>query len=139
VAWYRVDPRFLRQTAPDGVTLAYVTHGERDTGHLTLYLDADHEVTGFELAYDRFLGNGELFVTWDRLDGMRQSEIDAGGRGGGFGPGHTMSPLVRARRLSASDLNRLLVYVERSAGPLASSHRETIIDVLRKALDASPA
>src|SRR4051812_26237070 len=44
VAWYRVDSRFLRQTAPDCQAVAYVSHGERDTGNLTLYVDTDHEV-----------------------------------------------------------------------------------------------
>jgi hypothetical protein len=36
VAWYRVDPRFLRQADPDRLTLAYVSHGELDTGCLLL-------------------------------------------------------------------------------------------------------
>jgi hypothetical protein len=137
VAWYRVDPRFLRQTDPDVLTVAYVSHGERDTGNLTLFLGPDREVARFELSYDRFLGDGELYFAWDRTDGNRSGDLDTGGRTGGLGPGHRGSPLVRYRRLSAADFGRLLGYVERSAGPLAANHRDTVLDVLRAAMAAS--
>ena len=66
MAWYRVDPRYLRQADPDGLTLAYVSHGELDSGHLVLHLDRERDVAGFELAYDRFLSGCELFAEWDR-------------------------------------------------------------------------
>lgn len=135
--WYRVDPRFLRQTDPGVQTVAYVSHGERDTGNLTLYLDADREVTSFELTYDRFMGDGELYFVWDRSEGNRAGDLDTGGKTGSLGPGIRMSPVIRYRRLSGADLGRLLGYVERSAGPLASNHRETVLDVLRSALASS--
>jgi hypothetical protein len=137
VPWFRVDPRFLRQTAPDLLTVAYVSHGERDTGNLTLYLDTDLEVASFELTYDRFMGDGELYFVWDRAEGNRAGDLDTGGKTGSLGPGIRMSPVIRYRRLSATDLGRLLGYVERSAGPLAANHRATVLDVLRAALASS--
>jgi hypothetical protein len=137
VAWYRVDPRFLRQTDPEVQTVAYVSHGERDTGNLTLYLDVAHEVASFELTYDRFMGDGELYFVWDRSEGIRSGDLDTGGKTGNLGPRIRMSPVIRYRRLSATDLGRLLGYVERSAGTLASNHRETVLDVLRAALASS--
>jgi hypothetical protein len=134
VAWYRVDPRFLRQPDPDGLTLAYVGHGERDAGYLLLHLDAARDVAGFELSYDRFLGGGELYATWDRLDGLRLGEVTPDGRAGTPGPRPAMSALVRYRQLSAAEIGRLLGYVERSAEPLAPHHHHAVVAVLHAAL-----
>lgn len=132
--WYRVDPRFLRQPDPDGLTLAYVSHGERDAGYLLLHLDAARDVAGFELSYDRFLGDGELYAVWDRLDGLRLGEVTPDGHDGAPGPRPGRSALVRYRRLSAAEIGRLLGYVERSAEPLAPHHRQAVVTVLRAAI-----
>jgi hypothetical protein len=134
VTWYRVDPRYLKQSDPAGLTLAYVSHGERDTGHLVLQLDGDRDVAGFELAYDRFLGGAELYAVWDRVTGLRVGEVERLGRANAGRPRPGMSPLVQYRRPSAADPGRLLGYVERSAGPLAPHHRQAVVGVLRSAL-----
>ena len=76
MAWHRVDPRYLRQPDPDGLTLAYVSYGERDMGHLLLHLDHQRTVARFGLSYDRFLSRCELFAEWDRTDGLRVGEVD---------------------------------------------------------------
>ena len=135
MAWQRIDPRYLRQSGPGGLTLAYVSHGERDIGHLLLYLDADRAVTRFELSYDRFLGERELFAEWDRSDGLRVGEVDTHGRVGAPGPRYAMSPLVRQyRHVSAADLGSLLGYVTRNADVLDPRHRQVVVAVLRGAL-----
>jgi hypothetical protein len=135
VAWYRVDPRYLRQADPDGLTLAYVSHGELDTGHLVLHLDRLRDVAGFELAYDRFLSRCELFAEWDRIAGLRLGEVDTHGRTDTLGPRPRMSPIVRHhRRAPAADVDMLLGYVQRSAEILAPHHRQAVIAILRDAL-----
>jgi hypothetical protein len=138
VAWYRVDPRYLRQADPDGLTLAYVSHGELDTGHLVLHLDRERDVAAFELAYDRFQSQRELVAEWGRADGLRVGEVDTHGRTDTLGPRPRMSPLVRPyRQASAADLGWLLGYVERSADLLAPHHRHAVVAVLRDALRAA--
>jgi hypothetical protein len=135
VVWYRVDPRYLRQADPDGLTLAYVSHGELDSGHLVLHLDVERDVVGFELAYDRFLSQRELFAEWDRSTGLRIGEVDSHGRTDTLGPRPRMSPIVRPyRSVSAADVGKLLGYVERSSEPLAPHHRQAVVAVLRDAL-----
>jgi hypothetical protein len=135
VTWYRVDPRHLRQADPDGLTLAYVSHGELDTGHLVLHLNRERDVAGFELAYDRFQGPYELFAEWDRAAGLRVGEVDTHGRADTLGPRPRMSPIIRPhRRASAADLRQLLEYVERSAELLTPHHRHAVVAVLRDAL-----
>jgi hypothetical protein len=135
VAWYPVDPRYLRQSEPDGLTLAYVSHGERDTGQLLLYLDADHAITRFELSYDRFLGRRELYAEWDQTAGLRVGEIDTHGRAGRPGPRYPMSPIVlHHHRASAADLGSLLGYVTRNAHVLDARHRQVVMAALRTAL-----
>jgi len=134
VAWYRIDPRYLRQPDPDGLTLAYVSHGERDAGHLLIHLDGNRTVTRFELSYDRFLGRGELFAEWDRTDGLRVGEVDTHGRAGTSGPRYAMSPIVRYRRASATDLGSLLGYVTRNADVLDPRHSQVVVAALRDAL-----
>ena len=135
MAWYRADPRYLRQADPDGLMLAYVSHGELDSGHLVLHLDGQRDVAAFELAYDRFLGQRELFAEWDRAVGLRIGEVDRHGRTGSLGPRPRMSPIVRPyRRASAADVGSLLGYVERSAEPLAPHHRHAVVSALRDAL-----
>jgi hypothetical protein len=135
VAWHRIDPRYLRQADPDGLTLAYVSHGGRDAGHLLLYLDANRTVTRFELSYDRFLGRCELFAEWDRTDGLRVGEVDTHGRTNAPGPRHAMSPIVHPiRQPSAADLGSLLGYVTRNADVLDPRHSQVVVAVLRGAL-----
>ena len=135
VAWHRIDPRYLRQADPDGLTLAYVSHGERDMGHLLLHLDADRAVARFELSYDRFLGERELFAEWDRSDGLRVGEVDTHGRTGAPGPRYAMSPIVRHfRHVSAADLGSLLGYVNRNADILDPRHCQVVVAVLREAI-----
>jgi hypothetical protein len=132
---YPVDPRYLRQPEPEGLTLAYLSHGERDTGQLMLYLDADHAVTRFELSYDRFLGRRELYAEWDRTAGLRVGEVDSHDRTSGHGPRYAMSPIVRHhRRASAADLGSLLGYVTRNAHVLDARHRQLVEATLRNAL-----
>ena len=135
MAWHRIDPRYLRQADPDGLTLAYVSHGERDMGQLVLYLDADRAVARFELSYDRFLSERELFAEWDRTDGLRVGEVDTHGRTSNLGPRYAMSPIVRPyRHVSAADLGSLLGYVTRNADILDSRHCQVVVAVLRDAL-----
>jgi hypothetical protein len=135
VAWHRIDPRYLRQPDPDGITLAYVSHGERDMGHLLLRLDGHHTVRRFELSYDRFLGRYELFAEWDRTDGLRVGEVDTRGRTDAPGPRHTMSPIVRRHRhTSPADLGSLLGYVTRNADVLDPRHSQVVVAALRGAL-----
>jgi hypothetical protein len=137
VAWYRVDPRFLRQPDPDRLTLAYVSHGELDMGYLLLHLDSAGEVAGFELTYERFQSRAELYAVWDYSDGLHLGEVDEGSRDGAHGPRPAMSALVTYRRLSAAEISGLIGYVERSAEPLAPHHREAVVAVLRAALPES--
>lgn len=135
MAWHRIDPRYLRQPDPDGLTLAYVSHGERDMGHLLLHLDGHRAVTRFELSYDRFLGRCELFAEWDRTDGLRVGEVDTHGRTNAPGPRHAMSPIVhRHRHASTADLGRLLGYVKRNADVLDPRHSQVVVAALRDAL-----
>jgi len=135
VAWYRIDPRYLRQSEPDHLALAYVSHGERDTGHLVLYVDADHAVTRFELSYDRFLGRCELYAEWDQTAGLRVGEVDTHGRTGSAGPRYAMSQIVHhRRRASAADLGSLLGYVTRNANVLDPHHGQVVMAALRDAL-----
>lgn len=135
MAWHRIDPRYLRQPDPDGITLAYVSHGERDVGHLLLHLDSRRAVTRFELSYDRFLGRRELFAEWDRTDGLRVGEVDTHGRADAPSPRHAMSPIVRRHRhTSTADLGRLLGYVTRNADILDPRHRRVVVTALRGAL-----
>jgi hypothetical protein len=135
VAWYRIDPRYLRQPDPDGLTLGYVSHGERDTGHLLLRLDHQRTVTRFELSYDRFLSRCELFAEWDRVEGLHVGEVDTHGRTDTLGPRPSMSPIVhRHRQASATDLGRLLGYVKRNADILDPRHCQIVVAALRNAL-----
>ena len=135
VAWYRIDPRYLRQADPDGLTLAYVSHGERDIGHLLLHLDRRRTVARFELSYDRFLGRCELFAAWDRTTGLRVGEVDTHGRASNPGPRYAMSPIVHyQRRTSAADIGSLLGYVTRNAGVLDPRHCQVVVTALRDAL-----
>ena len=135
MAWQRIDPRYLRQPDANGLTLAYVSHGERDMGQILLYLDADRAVERFELSYDRFLGKHELFAAWDRTDGLRVGEVDTHGRTRNAGPHYAMSPLVRQfRHVSAADLGSLLGYVDRNADVLDARHRQVVLAVLREAV-----
>jgi hypothetical protein len=135
VAWHRIDPRYLRQTDPDGLALAYVSHGERDMGHLLLYLDASRAVARFELSYDRFLSERELFAEWNRSNGLRVGEVDTHGRVGAPGPRYAMSPLVRQyRHASAADLGSLLGYVTRNADILDPRHCQVVVAVLCEAI-----
>ena len=133
MAWHRIDPRYLRQSDPDGITLAYVSHGERDMGHLLLHLDSHRAVTRFELSYDRFLGRRELFAEWDRMDGLRVGEVDTHGCSDAPGPRHAMSPIVR-RHTSPADLGSLLGYVTRNADVIDPRHRRVVVAALRGAL-----
>jgi hypothetical protein len=136
VSWYRIDPRYLRQADLDGLTLAYVSHGELDTGHLALHLDRDRSVARFELAYDRFPGHRELLAEWDRAAGLRVGEVDGESRiADAWGPRPKMSPIVRHyRRVPAAVAGTLLGYVERSADLLDARHRRLVVSVLRDAL-----
>lgn len=135
MAWHRIDPRYLRQPDPDGLTLAYVSHGERDMGHLLLHLDGHRAVTRFELSYDRFLGRCELFAEWDRTDGLRVGQIDTYGRTRTLGPRYAMSPIVHPiRQPSAADLGSLLGYVTRNADVLDPRHSQVVVAALRSAL-----
>ena len=135
MTWHRVDPRYLRQPDPDGLTLAYISHGERDVGHLMLHLDGQRAVTRFELSYDRFLGRGELFAEWNRADGLRVGEVDTHGRVDAPGPRHAMSPIVRRHRNpSAADLGSLLGYVNRNADVLEPCHSQVVVAALRSAM-----
>ena len=135
LAWYRIDPRYLRQPDPDGITLAYVSHGERDSGHLLLHLDGHRAIRRFELSYDRFLGRRGLFAEWDRTDGLRVGEVDPHGRADAPGPRHAMSPVVRRHRhASAADLGSLLGYVTRNAEVLDPRHSQVVVAALRRAI-----
>jgi hypothetical protein len=134
VAWYRIDPRYLRQPDPDGLTLAYVSHGERDTGQLLLHLDRQRAVVRFELSYERFLSRCELYATWDRTAGLKLGEVDTHGRAPPSGPHYPMSPIVRDRRASTADLGSLLGYVTRNAAILDPGHSRVVVAALRAAL-----
>jgi len=155
VAWLAIDPRYLRQPRPDGDTgavggtLAYVSHGERDAGHIVLHLDGRGRLERFELVYARFLSSHELVAEWDRATGLRVGEIDGGvgsdtdaprtGGGRASGPRPHGSPLVRRyRHPSAADIRMLLAYVERNADALDGQHRATVLDALRNGLPAAP-
>jgi hypothetical protein len=154
VAWLPIDPRYLRQPLADGdagaggCTLAYVSHGERDAGHLVVYLDGRGRLERFELIYARFLSCRELVAEWDRATGLRVGEIDDGdaqdgdmprtGGGRAGGPRPHGSPLIRRyRHPSPADIGLLLAYVERNAAPLDGQHRATVLDVLRNGLPSS--
>ena len=135
VAWYRVDPRYLRQPDPDGLTVGYVSHGERDAGHLLLHLDSHRAVVRFELSYDRFLSQHELFAEWDQMAGLHVGEVDTHGRISHPGPRYAMTPIVRRHRhASAADLGSLLGYVKRNADVLNPRHCQVVVAVLRSAL-----
>lgn len=139
MGWRQIDSRYLRQIDPEGLTVAYVSHGGRDTGHLLLYLDNQRDVARFELAYERFLSRRELFAEWDRGTGFRIGEVETDDDAGDWGWRLKMSPIVRYRRPSAAMLGRLLGYVERNAGVLDSRHRQAVVSVLRDALHGTAA
>ena len=135
VAWYRVDPRYLRQPDPDGLTVGYVSHGERDAGHLLLHLDSRRAVMRFELSYDRFLSERELFAEWDQMAGLRVGEVDTHGRVSDPGSRYAMTPIVqRHRHASTTDLGSLLGYVKRNADVLDPRHCQIVVAALRSAL-----
>ena len=135
MAWHRIDPCYLCQPDPDGLTLAYVSHGERDTGNLLLQVDHRRVVTRFELTYDRFRSGRELFAEWDRDQGLRVGEVDTHRHADTLGPRVRMSPAVhRHRRASAADVISLLGYVKRNADILDPRHCQIVVAALRDAL-----
>lgn len=137
MAWRRIDPRYLRQEDAAGLTLGYASDGGRDTGHLLLVLDSQRNVARFELVYERFLSGCALFAEWDRTIGFRIGEVETDDDAGDWGQRLKMSPIVHYRRPTPTMVGRLLGYVERNAGLLDSHHRQTVISVLREALQGS--
>lgn len=132
MVWHRIAPRYLRQDDPDGLTLAYVDRGGRDTGDLFLHLDGRGAVIRFELAYHRFLDPVELYAEWDRVTGLRVGEIDTHGATGSPGPRYAMSAIVRRpRHVSTADLTGLLTYVKRHADALDPRHCQVVVAALR--------
>src|SRR5690349_22947969 len=104
MGWHRVAPRYLRQRAPDTLTLAFVSHGELDLGQLVLHLDRAGQVVRFELAFDPFLGAGEWLAEWDAEGGLRISDVDPVTSATGAGTRVKAAATVRRYRRPPTDI-----------------------------------
>ena len=136
MSWHRVDPRFLRQHQPDGVTLAFVSHGELDLGQLVLHLDRAGRVVRFELAFTPFLGAGEHWAGWDATTGLQIGAVDASSHAASPAPRVKGAATVRRYRQPPTEIvQALLAYVREHADVLEPAHRASVIAALADAAD----
>ncbi len=133
MTWQRIEQGYLRQEAPDLVSLWYHDDGTPESGDLLLWLDATGRVMRLQLSHGQAPGGTEQLAEWHGGGALRVGEVDSGEQGRGSGA--KMSPLVRYHqqadpRIVAS----LLAYFRQRAGELEAQHRLFIEAILQQAL-----
>ena len=126
MAWFRIDPRLLKQDDPQRRTVMYWDDGPLDRGELLLWMDQAGNVTAFQLAHAKFLASREYLAEWHRGGTLRLGEVAGEGGAARF----KTAPTVRYGALDESVLGQLREYFARNAEALEPREREAVAAAL---------
>ena len=137
MTWQRIDERHLARSDPNGPAVLYWDSRPLGGGSLLLWLGAEGQVLGFQLAYAPFPPGREYLAHWCAGRRLRIGEVDSGESGVEGGPRRKMSPIVRGSvRPPDAVLVVLLGYFEREGTILEPQQHAAVSSVLYEAIRA---